>query len=200
MAKWWKFGFGKDQSQGSGEGAEQTPQEPTPPAPSEPAAAPTAAPKEKKAGFFGRLFSRKKKEKEGGPAETPPAEAPPAPPSGPTPPTTPATEGPSDEGGGGGGGGGGGEEGEGEEEKERVFPNSIHASVDGTWVISQSIWHNRISGTISGKDVKAFILSIERGNEEIAIRLLAHAYDDQDMGFARYLDIGASSWGAIEYS
>ncbi|MER7050388.1 hypothetical protein ABT391_36785 [Streptomyces jumonjinensis] len=199
MGKWWKFGFGRGKDQDQGAGAEQTPQEPTPPP--APEAAPAAAPKEKKAGFFGRLFGRgRKKEKEGGPAETPTSEAPPAPPSGPTPPAAPAAGGPSDEGGSGGGGGGEGEGAGKEEEEKRVFPSSIDASVDGTWVISDSVWRNVISGTITGKDVKAFILAVERGKEDIAIRLLADAYDYQDMGFARYLDIKASSWGTIEYS
>ncbi|WP_168724486.1 hypothetical protein [Streptomyces sp. A1547] len=192
MGKWWKFGLGRDKGEGEGQAPEPTP-EPTP-APSPPPAAEAPAPAEKKPGFFGRLLGRGKKKPP--PAEAPPA-APAAPPAAPPPPTPPAppAEGPAE---GPEEGPEEGEEGE-EEEEEREFPDSVDASVDGTWVISDSVWHGVISGTLTGEDAKAFILAIEKGKEHIAIGLLARAYDDQDMGFARYLDIKSSSWGSISY-
>ncbi|MFI7360306.1 hypothetical protein ACIBTP_41175 [Streptomyces avidinii] len=197
MGKWWKFGLGRDKSEGEGQAPEPTP-EPTP-APSAPPAAEAPAPAEKKRGLFKRLLGIGKKKE--APAEAPPAEpaAPPAAPPPPTPPAPPAggpSEGPGE---GPKEGGEGEEEEEEEEEEEREFPDSVSASVDGTWVISDSVWHGVISGTLSGEDVKAFILAIEKGKEHIAIGLLARAYDDQDMGFARYLDIRQSSWGSISY-
>ena len=70
-------------------------------------------------------------------------------------------------------------------------------SIDGTWVISESVWHGTISGTLSGADAKAFLIHLEKGNDKGAIILAARAYDSQDMGFHRYLDLDQSSWGPI---
>lgn len=191
MAKWWPFGR---------KGKPEEPAPTPPPTPTPPPAPEAPAPKaEKKPGLLGRLFGRGKKKE--APAEAPPEAppaAPPAPPSPPAPPAPPAPPTPAEppeE-----GGEEGAEEGEeGEEEPERVFPDSVTASVDGTWVISESVWHGVIHGTLYGADAKAFILAVERGREAQAIALLARAYDDQDMGFARYLDVGRSSWGSIDY-
>ncbi|EFL04311.1 predicted protein [Streptomyces sp. SPB78] len=195
MAKWWKFGLG---GKGKDKDREEAPapptstaREPEPPAPA----------REKSGGFFGRLFGRGRKK--GGPAEEAPAEAPPQ--EAPAPeaplPSGPEPGGETPEGGEAGEAPGGGEEGEEEEEEEdRVFPSSVTASVDGTWVISESVWHGVIYGSLHGADAKAFILAIEKGREHIAIRLLANAYDSDDMGFARYLDIQSSTWGTINYS
>ncbi|WP_372412839.1 hypothetical protein [Streptomyces luteireticuli] len=191
MAKWWKFGLGR----GKGSEEEGRPAEAPPAAePAEPAE--PAAPKaEKGPGLLGRLFGRGRK-KEAPPEEAPPTApaAPPAPPAPPSPPAPPTpAEGPEE----------GPEEGveeAPEPEEERVYPDSVTASVDGTWVISDSVWHGVISGTMYGADAKAFIIAMEKGREHTAIALLARAYDDQDMGFARYLDIKSSSWGTIDYS
>ncbi|WP_327180470.1 hypothetical protein OG599_35385 (plasmid) [Streptomyces sp. NBC_01335] len=185
MGKWWKFGRDKDRS-------ESTPAPAPAPSPEpQPSAEPSAPAEKKSGGFLSRLFGRSKQKVA---PETPPAE--PAPPAEPpaSPPSPPTTGG-----GGGGGEGGGAEEGEGAPEPERVYPSSLTLSVQGTWVISSSIWHGPISGTLTGANAKAFVIHMEKGNEESAIRLLADAYDDKEMGFARYLDTGQSSWDEIIY-
>ncbi|WP_329307853.1 hypothetical protein OG322_41470 (plasmid) [Streptomyces sp. NBC_01260] len=198
MGKWWKFGRGGGSKDGEeGQAPAPTP-EPTPPpaAPEAPAPAPAG---EKKPGLLGRLFGRGRKKEAPAEATPPEAAAPPTPPPAPPAPPAPPSQGPS--GGseeGGDSEGAGGEEGE-EEKEERVFPSSVTASVDGSWVISDSVWHGLIAGTLSGEDAKAFILHCEKGREHKAIELLAAAYDKDDMGFARYLDTKQSSWGSIDY-
>ncbi|MGW6151516.1 hypothetical protein ACWFN4_30045 [Bacillus mycoides] len=155
MAKWWKFGRGKDKGEGQAPGPTPTPA----PTPSEDRGG-------EKKGLLGRLFGRgKKKEKEKAPAAP---EAPPAPPGvPPTGPTAPSEGGEPSEGEGAGGE---------EKEKERVYPGSLGVSADGDWVISSTSWSGIMQGVLHGQDVKTFIDAMEAGDMETAIPLVADAY------------------------
>lgn len=187
MAKWWKFGLGK-----KGEGKKETPAPtpaPTPtPTPAPKAEAPAPEPAKKK-GLFGRIKDKVSRKPKEAPPEAPPA-APPAPPGPPAPPAPPV----------GGPAEGGGEEGEEEALPETLYPSSVSVTVDGTWAISDSVWHGLISGTLSGADAKAFLIHLEKNNDASAVALVARAYDSQDMGFARYLSLKDSTWGPINWS
>ncbi|MFJ5851305.1 hypothetical protein, partial [Streptomyces sp. NPDC092903] len=76
---------------------------------------------------------------------------------------------------GGAGEGGGGAK----EAPPRIYPQFLHVSADGAWVISQTEWEGTMSGTLHGMDVKKFIdaMEAEDGPDyETAIPLVADAY------------------------
>ncbi|MFE7113201.1 hypothetical protein ACFU98_44370 [Streptomyces sp. NPDC057575] len=166
MAKWWKFGFGKEseEPQPEPEGApEEAPKAPEAEAPEPEAEAPEPtpeAPESKKPGFFSRLFGRKKK-------EAPPEEAPPE--------EVPTEEEkllplfPEE----------GEEAGGPPPAAPRVYPPYLHVSADGKWRISDTEWEGTMSGTLHGADVKRFIDAMEDPNGpdyKTAIPLIADAY------------------------
>ncbi|MEU1224701.1 hypothetical protein [Streptomyces microflavus] len=161
MAKWWKFGLGKDKDQAP---------EPTPaPSPAPSPAPPAASEGKKKGGLLGRLFGRSKKKKEEAPAAPEPPAAPPAPPAPPTEP--PASGGPSEP-----GDESGGEKAGGEKEKEKVYPAALGVSADGDWQISSTQWNGIMHGVLKGADVKKFMDAIEAGEMDVAVPLVADAY------------------------
>ncbi|MFC9265613.1 hypothetical protein ACFT25_38040 [Streptomyces hydrogenans] len=197
MAKWWKLGLGGKKDK------EQSPPPETPPTPAAPTPAPAPPPQEppaeeKKRGFFGRLADKvtgkAKKEK----AAKPEAEAPPE-----APPEAPAETRPAPPSGGEGGeaeaegeaeGGGAGP---GEPEERRTFPSSISVSAYGDWVISANEWYGEMSGTLTGSEVKEFILAHEHGNWTRCAELIAGVWDSPA---ADLVDVYASNIEAVTWS
>lgn len=141
-----------------------------------------------------RVTGRREREKPEAPAPAPTEPTPEAPPAGPAPKAPAAPEEgaePTEP------GEGGAEEEEGEEEEEkRKYPGSLNVSMTGNWVVSKSLWRGGlVSGTLTGTAVKTFLDGMEgRGDMEAAIHEVCKAYDHEDHGFARQVDIGASDW------
>jgi len=125
-----------------------------------PTPAPTPAPHQgppveqpgERHGMFGRLFGRRRKK-----------EPEPEPPAAPKPPQAPATP----------------EQAPPPVKPARQYPAFLHVEATGVWVISDTEWEGTMSGTLHGRDVKAFIDAMEKeGGPDYAtaIPLIADAY------------------------
>lgn len=139
-----------------------------------------------KRGLLGRMFGRKPK-----PAPKPKPKPAPEEPAPKPAPEEPEAGGPPSAGEPGPGGGGEGGPAEGGGGPERIYPRTLFVSATGWWQFSKRRWFGTAHGTLTGSAVKIYLDSLEAGELNTCLYLIAEAYDDGS-DFARNVIIERS--------